>query len=286
MAMYVTKLAGGGYAVYAPEHEQHGPRRLMLTAKFRRAIEYGELALHYQPQVSLKTNQVIGVEALARWQHPQLGSIQPGEFIPLAEQTGLIKPFTQWVLKTVCRQREEWDGAETTLPISVNLSATNLQETQLPDQVSDLIRTGRVTPGLLEFEITESMIMANPLRAMQVLTRLNALGIPLAIDDFGTGYSSLGYLKKMPVQKIKIDKSFISDGVEEENSAVIVQSIINMAHSLNLEVIAEGVEDQRTQDRLTAFGCDAVQGYHISHPLPPADFTRWLNDSPWRMSPA
>ncbi|MBI3622060.1 MAG: EAL domain-containing protein [Nitrospirae bacterium] len=283
MAMYMTKQAGGGYTIYAPEHEESAPRRLMLTGQLRRAIEYGGLALHYQPQISLKTNRVIGVEALARWSHPQLGQIPPDEFIPLAEQTGLIRSLTQWALKTVCHQREVWKEAGVTLPISVNLSATNLQEMQLPDQVAELVRTGRVPAGLLEFEVTESMIMVNPMRAMQVLTRLNTIGIPLAIDDFGTGYSSLGYLKKMPVQKIKIDKSFIIDGLEDKGkgngNGVIVQSIINLAHSLDLEVVAEGVEDQSTMDRLAAFGCDAAQGYHIGYPLPAGELTAWLRES-------
>jgi EAL domain-containing protein (putative c-di-GMP-specific phosphodiesterase class I) len=280
MALYVTKQAGGGYAVFAPEHEQNSPRRLMLTGKLRRAIEYGELSMYYQPQVSLKTNRVVGLEALSRWLHPELGSIPPDQFIPLAEQTGLIKPFTQWVLKTVCRQYEEWQEMGLALPVSVNLSQKNLQETQLPDQVSELIQAGRVPADRLEFEITESMIMSNPLRATQILTRLNTMGIPLSIDDFGTGYSSLGYLKKLPVQKIKIDKSFIVDRIEDEDDNVIVQAIINMSHSLGLDVVAEGVEDQLTKDRLTALGCDLVQGYHICHPLPAGEMTSWLEESP------
>ncbi|HUK56951.1 MAG TPA: EAL domain-containing protein [Nitrospiria bacterium] len=281
MAMYVTKQAGGGYAVYVPEHEQQSPRRLMLTSKLRHAIEYGELSMHYQPQLSLGSNRIIGVEALSRWLHPDLGAIPPDQFIPLAEQTGLIKPFTQWVLKTVGRQHEEWKEAGMTLPISVNLSARNMQETQLPDQISELVQTGGILPGLLGFELTESMIMANPMRAMQILGRLNTMGIPLSIDDFGTGYSSLGYLKKLPVKTIKIDKSFIVDRVENQDDSVIVKSIINMGHSLGLEVIAEGVEDQHTQDRLASLGCDAVQGYHISWPLPSGEMTSWLKESPW-----
>lgn len=280
MALYMTKQAGGGYAVFATEHEQNSPRRLSLTGKLRRAIEYGELSMHYQPQVSLKTNRVVGVEALSRWLHPELGSIPPDQFIPLAEQTGLIKPFTQWVLKTVCRQHDEWQEMGLALPISVNLSQKNLQETQLPDQVSELIQAGRVPADRLEFEITESMIMSNPMRAMQILTRLNTMGIQLSIDDFGTGYSSLGHLKKLPVQKIKIDKSFIMDRIEDGDDNIIVQAIINMSHSLGLEVVAEGVEDQLTKDRLTALGCDSAQGYHISHPLPAAEITRWLKESP------
>ena len=273
--MYVAKQAGGGYAVYAPQHEQNNPGRLVLRGRLRHAIEGEELEVYYQPLVSLKTDQVVGVEALSRWLHPQIGWIGPDQFIPLAEQTGLIKPFTQWVLKTVCRQFEKWREAGLNLSISVNLSARNLQEAELPDQVAEFIQTGLIQPGLLEFEITESMIMVNPSRAIEVLTRLNALGIPLALDDFGTGYSSLSYLKKLPVQKIKIDKSFIID-LESKGDVVIVRSIINMGHSLGLEVIAEGVEDQYTKDLLEALGCDVVQGNHISHPLSSDDLTNWL----------
>jgi len=279
-ALYMTKEAGGGYMVYAPDHEQNSPRRLSLSGKLRRAIEYGELSMHYQPQVNLKTNRVVCLEALSRWVHPELGSIPPDQFVPLAEQTGLIKSFTQWVLKTVCRQHEEWRDAGLNFPISVNLSQKNLQETQLPDQVAEMVRIGRVPSGLLEFEITESMIMANPMRAIQILTRLNTIGIPLSIDDFGTGYSSLGHLKKLPVQKIKIDKSFIIDRIEHRNDIVIVQAIINMSHRLGLEVVAEGVEDQLTKDRLAALGCDSAQGYHICHPLPADELTQWLKEFP------
>jgi diguanylate cyclase (GGDEF)-like protein len=280
MAMYATKQAGGGYAVYLPEHEQSSPRRLVLSGQLRRAIEYEELTLYYQPQVNLKTNRVVGVEALARWPHKQLGLIPPDQFIPLAEQTGLIKPFTEWVFKNVSRQHKEWKSAGLVIPISVNLSARNLQETQLPDQISELVQNGSIRPGLLEFEITESMIMVNPMRSMQILTRLNAMGIPLSIDDFGTGHSSLSYLKNLPVQKIKIDKSFILDRFEHQDDAVIVRFIIDMGYKLGLEVVAEGVEDQQTKDRLATLGCGAVQGNHICPPLPAGELSQWLRESP------
>jgi diguanylate cyclase (GGDEF)-like protein len=284
MAMYATKQAGGGYAVYLPEHEQSSPRRLVLSGQLRRAIEYEELTLYYQPQVNLKTNRVVGVEALARWPHKQLGLIPPDQFIPLAEQTGLIKPFTEWVLKNVSRQYEEWRGVGLRFPISINLSVKNLQELELPDQVAELIRGGRVEPGALEFEITEGIIMANPTRAMQVLGRLNSMGMSLSIDDFGTGYSSLNYLRKLPVQKLKIDKLFIMERVEDEKDVAIVKSIIDMSHNLGLGVVAEGVEDQQTSDRLATLGCDEVQGYHICHPLPPVELSHWLKESPWGLN--
>jgi diguanylate cyclase (GGDEF)-like protein len=279
-AMYVAKQAGGGYAVYSPLQEHSHPGRLMLRGRLRHAIEHEELELYYQPLVNLRTNRIIGVEALSRWPDRKLGWIPPDQFIPLAEQTGLIKPFTQWVLKSVCRQFEEWKKLGLSLSISVNLSARNLQEARLPDRIGEFIQAGSIPPGLLEFEITESMIMVNPMRAIEVLTRLNALGIPLALDDFGTGYSSLSYLKKLPVQKIKIDKSFIID-LESKGDVVIVRSIINMGHSLGLDVVAEGVEDQHTKDLMEALGCDVVQGNHISVPIPSEDLTLWLQGSPW-----
>lgn len=275
-AMYAAKQAGGGYRIYLPKHEKSNPCRLMLMGKLGHAIAHGEMELYYQPQWSLKKNRVIGVEALSRWLDPQLGWIAPDRFISLTEQTGLIKPFTQWILKTVCHEYEERKKAGLNLSVSVNLSAKNLQEPRFPDQVAELIQTGRFEPSLLEFEITESMIMVNPAISMQVLGRLNAMGISLVIDNFGAGYSSLSYLKKLPVQKIKIDKSFIVD-LGNKGDIVIVHSIINMGHSLGLEVIAEGVEDEFTKDLLEAFGCDVIQGYHIGHPLPSEELIHRLN---------
>jgi diguanylate cyclase (GGDEF)-like protein len=282
IAMYVTKQAGGGYVVYTPEQDQQSNRQLALKGKLRHAIEYEEMVLRYQPKLSIQTNQVIGVEALTSWRHPQLGTVLPDQFIPVAEQTGLIKPLTQWVLKEAYRQCREWHQAGLDLPVSVNLSARNLQEVQLPDQIAELFQTNQVGPSFLELEIAESAIMADPVRAMQILARLAAMGIQLSIDDFGTGYSSLSYLKRLPVQKIKIDKSFVVNRVQEEEDVVIVISMINMAHNLGLKVVAKGVENQETMDRLKALSCDEVQGYHISRPLPAAEVTRWLHDSPWK----
>jgi len=279
IALYMTKQAGGGYAVFSPEQELNSPRRLSLSGKLRRAIEYDELSMYYQPQVNLKTNRVIGVEALSQWLHPDLGTIPPEEFIPLAEQTRLINPFTEWIFKTVIRQHKEWREMGLSLPISVNLSQKNLHDTQWPDQVSDLIKASGMPADQLGFEITENMIMSNPMRAAQVLNRLNALGCPLSIDEFGNGHSSLGHLKKLPVQKIKIHKSFIADRIEDEADHVIVQSIIDITHRLGFEVAAEGVENQLTKDRLKALECDSVQGDHICQPLPPVEMTDWLKES-------
>jgi len=281
IAMYAAKQTGGGYAVYTPEHDRQTHRRLALKGKLRHAIESEEMTMCFQPQLSIQTNQIVGVEALTRWHHPQFGLIPPDQFIGLAEQTALIKPFTHWVLKTASRQSHKWLQAGLNLPISVNLSARNLQEPQLPDQIAEFLQTDQLAPSMLEFEVAESAIMADPMRSMQILTRLDTMGIQVSIDDFGRGYSSLSYLKRLPVRKIKIDKSFIMNRVMDEEDVVIVLSMINMAHNLGLNVVAVGVENQETMDRLAALNCDAAQGYHISRPLPAAEFTSWLSESSW-----
>jgi diguanylate cyclase (GGDEF)-like protein len=281
VAMYAAKQSGSGYIIYDPKHDQHSPRRLALMAELRQAIENDQLSLHYQPKIDLKTNRVIGVEALVRWQHQQYSFIPPDQFIIPAERTGLIRPLTLWVLNTGLRQYQVWHQAGMEISMAVNLSARNLQDAQLPEQIAELARTCGVASGLLELEITESAIMADPTHAMEVLTRLRGMGIRISIDDFGTGYSSLGYLKKLPVDEIKIDKSFVIGMAEDKDDVVMVLSIINLAHNLGLKVVAEGVENQETLNQLAAFGCDEAQGYFWSHPLPAAELTRWLGESPW-----
>jgi EAL domain-containing protein (putative c-di-GMP-specific phosphodiesterase class I) len=227
---------------------------------------------------------VIGVEALARWQHPHRGLIPPDEFVPLAEQTGLIKPLTLGVITAALRQLQIWHRDGLRLTMAVNLSARNLQDPQLPDQVAELLQNAGASPEHLELEITESTIMADPARALDILTRLNRMGLVLTIDDFGTGYSSLGYLKRLPVSAIKIDKSFVRNMAEDDNDAVIVRSTIELAHNLGLTVVAEGVETQYLLDRLAALGCDAAQGYYMSRPMPADALTRWFHESPWQVT--
>src|SRR4029077_15037065 len=197
------------YAIYNAKHDQHSPRRLSLMGELRQAIDNNQLLLYYQPKIDLRTGRANGVEALVRWQHPQYGFIPPDQFIAPAEQTGLIEPFTRWVLNTAIRQCEAWHRAALPLTVSVNLSARNLHNPQLPDQVADLLRNYGLAASHLVLEITESAIMVDPVYAMENLTRLSNLGARLSIDDFGTGYSSLGYLKRLPVHEIKIDKSFV-----------------------------------------------------------------------------
>ena len=284
VAMYAAKQTGIVYVIYDAKHDQHSPRRLSLMGELRQAIDSDQLLLHYQPKIDLRTNRVSGVEALTRWQRPQYGFIPPDQFIVPAEQTGLIEPLTRWVLNTALSQCKTWHQAGRPITISVNLSARNLHNPQLPDQVADLLQNHGVASSQLVLEITESAIMVDPAHAMEILTRLSKIGVRLSIDDFGTGYSSLGYLKRLPVQEIKIDKSFVKDMGTDEDDTVIVLSIINLAHNLDLKVVAEGVENQGIRDQLNAFGCDAAQGYFWSHPLPIDEVTRCLDESPWGLA--
>ena len=281
VAMYQAKQSGSGFAVYVSEHDRHSPRRLALMGELRHSIEKHELVLYYQPKIDLATGRTTGVEALVRWRHPQKGLILPDEFITLAEHTGFIKSLTLWVLNEGIRQYRVWRQAGIEVSVSVNLSARNLQDLQLPEQIAELLRTDGPKPGQLELEITESAIMADPARAMEILTRLRGMGIRFSIDDFGAGYSSLGYLKKLPVDEVKIDKSFVIGMAANEDDAVIVRSTIDLAHNLGLKVVAEGVESQKIWERLVAMGCDAAQGYYMCRPIPADELTRWLSESPW-----
>lgn len=281
IAMYMAKQSHDGYTVYATDRDQTSPRRLALMGELRHAIDDNQLFPLYQPKINLQRGRVVGVETLLRWQHPNFGVIPPDQFIPLAEQTGLIKPLTMWVLTAALRQCRLWLEAGLEFSVAVNLSVRNLLDPQLPSQVGELLKRCEVAPQFLELEITESIIMADPIRAMEILSELRKMGIGLSIDDFGTGYSSLGYLKKLAVDEIKIDKSFVKEMAHNEDDTAIVRSTIDLAHNLGLKVVAEGVEDQETLDRLVALGCDEAQGYHISRPIPAPDLTRWMTDSPW-----
>ncbi len=281
VAMYTAKQDQSGFAVYDAEKDQNSVRHLTLSGELRRAIEGGQLVLHYQPKVSLEKGRIVGAEALVRWQHPKHGFMPPDEFIGLAEQTGLIRPLTFWVLDTAARQCAEWrrDGLE--IEVAVNLSARHLQDLELPDLVGQVIEKWGLSPDWLALEVTENAIMLDPERAMKVIEDLDARGIRLAIDDFGTGYSSLAYLKDLPADELKIDKSFVLDMDRDKSNLMIVESTINLAHSLGLTVIAEGIETEEVCERLAALGCDLGQGYLFSRPLAIAEFNRWLAESPW-----
>lgn len=279
IAMYAAKRSSGGYAVYQPEQDYHTPDRLLLAGELRQAIESDHLLLHYQPKANFDTGRVAHVEALVRWRHPQRGIVPPDQFIPLAEQTGLIRPLCLWVLNDALHQCALWKREGIGLHVAVNLSMRNLQDPRLPDTIIKLLERWNLEPTWLEVEITESALAADPERALEILTRLSDMGVRIAIDDFGTGYSSLAYLKRLPVDEIKIDKSFVLGMTMDENDATIVRSTIDLGHNLGLKVVAEGIEDQATWDLLAAWGCDFAQGYFLSRPLPAVDFSKWLHAS-------
>ena len=281
IAMYVAKRSGGGYMVYSPEQEKLSRDDLSLKSELREAIHKDQLVLHYQPKIDHHQHRIIGVEALVRWIHPQRGFMPPDAFIPLAEQSGLIGALTHWVLKTALRQLADFHARGHCISMAVNLSASNLHDPEMVDTIIALLRETHVSPKFLVLEITEGAVMASPSAGVSNLHRLHKAGISLAIDDFGTGYSSLAYLKQLPVDELKIDKSFVLNMCNDDNDAVIVRSTIDLAHNLGLKVTAEGVENQDTWEILTVLGCDTAQGYFMSKPLAIDRLEQWLQDSPW-----
>ena len=283
VAMYVAKREHLGAAVYDPSSDQHSLRNLALLGELRGAIERDQLLLHFQPKVNLASGQVYGVEALVRWQHPEHGLMYPDEFVPLAEQTGLIAPLSLWALKTALYICDQYRPEGVELDIAVNLSVRNLQDPRFPNKVARLIDEHCGDAKRLRLEITETAIMADPARALDVLNRLSTMGVRLSIDDFGTGYSSLAHLKQMPVDELKIDKQFVIGMLEDENDAMIVRSIIDLAHNIGIKVVAEGVESQALYERLKEMGCDVVQGYYMCPPVMVDDLMEWMRCSPWRI---
>jgi len=281
VAMFYARKSGIEYSAYIVEQDPHDRRRLGFLGELRKAIQDNELVLYYQPKIDLKTQKIIGAEVLLRWDHPKYGIIQPDEFIPYAERSGLIRPLTLWVLNTALQQSSNWLRRGIDLEVSVNLSARNLQDTHLVETTRQLLEAWDVEPARLELEITESAMMVDHVRAKQVLLEMDALGINLAIDDFGTGYSSLAYLKSLPIDCLKIDKSFVMDLIHDKNDEVIVHSTIDLAHNLGQKVIAEGVESQEILDRLLEMKCDYAQGYYFSRPMPSEEVVAWLLQSPW-----
>ncbi|MEW6325254.1 MAG: EAL domain-containing protein [Nitrospirota bacterium] len=279
VALYAAKKEGSGHAIYAPHLDPHNPRRLSLLGELRDAIRAGQLILHFQPKLHLLSGRIVGAEALVRWQHPSLGLIPPGEFISPAEQTGLIRPLTLFVLQEAARHCQRWRQAGHRITVAVNLSVRNLQDPQLPACVEGILKDAGVAPDWLELEITESGIMANVQMAIDVTAGLSRLGVGLAIDDFGIGHSSLGILKKLPVRCLKIDRSFVKEMLTSEDDASIVRSTIDLAHSLGLTVVAEGVETQEVLRKLVATGCDEAQGYYICRPMPAAAMLPWLDQA-------
>jgi len=268
-------LLANRIALYDREADPYQPQRLAMIAELRRAIETSQLRLHYQPKVDFATGELRGVEALVRWSHPKNGMVPPDRFVPLAEQTGLINPLARWVLKEGMRQAYAWHRAGLHLSVAVNLSAKNLQNTELSEQLARLLSTSGVPGESLVLEVTESAIMTDEQRVKELLQRLHAQGVEIAIDDFGTGYSSFANLRRMPVSEIKIDKSFVLGMTVSEEDRMIVGSIIELGHNLGLQVVAEGVETRQTWDALTRLGCDLAQGYYLSRPLQADDLLDW-----------
>ncbi len=285
IAMYAAKRTKSGSAMYAPELNHTSQRRLFLMGELRRALIQDQLFLLYQPKVDLQTGETRGVEALVRWEHPQFGVIRPNRFISLAEKTGLIMPLTLWVIHAALRQSQAWQKLGLDLTTAVNLSVWNLQSQELPEQIEGLLETCSVDPARLQLEITESAIMVDPTRVLKNLQRMSSMGLKFSIDDFGTGYSSLAYLKKLPVNEIKIDKSFVLNMPANNDDLVIVRSTIDLGHNLGLNVVAEGVESQEVMRQLALLRCDAAQGFFMSQPIPHTELARWVLESPKELRP-
>jgi diguanylate cyclase (GGDEF)-like protein len=276
LAMYSAKAAQRGAAFFTPELDRNSAQRLSVLSDFRRALLRDELVVHYQPIVDLDNLVVRGAEGLVRWQHPEQGLLPPAAFIQAVEQTGLIIPLTHHVLDRAIAQCAQWrrDGSE--MAVAVNLSVRNLLDRDLPKEVERLLSLHSLPPEALQLEITESMIMSDPERAIATVMRLHDLGVHLSVDDFGTGYSSLANLRQLPIDELKIDRSFVTPMLQDDNDLIIVRSTINLGHDLGLRIVAEGVEDERTLMRLATLGADLAQGYHLSKPLTPEAFTQWL----------
>jgi len=276
IAMYEAKASHGGHCVYAQERDSHSRARLALAGELRAGIERGEIVLHCQPKAHLDTGAIAGVEALVRWQHPAHGLLLPADFLPTAEQTGLMRKLTMRVLDLALAQCSAWHRSGLEVVVGVNLSAENLLDLDFETDVERLLAGHGAEAGWLQLEITEDVLMADPQRAREVIDRLRATGITIALDDFGTGYSSLAYIKQLTLDEVKIDRSFVTNLVRDRADAAIVTATIALARSLQLRVVAEGVEDAVTWSKLAALGCDLAQGYHLSRPQAASDLGPWL----------
>jgi diguanylate cyclase (GGDEF)-like protein len=276
VAMYSAKEAHSGWELYSSERDHYSPRRLTLAGELRRAIDGGELEIHYQPKAELATGQVRGVEALVRWRHPRYGIIGPDHFIPVAESAGLIRPLTAIVLTRAIKNQRELRALGFDIEVAVNLSVRSVLDVNLPNQVAQVLTDHGVPPSSLTLEITEGSVMADPTRTIGILGRLARLGVSISVDDFGTGYSSLSYLKRLPANEVKIDRTFVAGMLTNDSDRAIVRSTVDLARNLGLRAVAEGVEDKATWDALCLLGCDYAQGYYVSPPLPADDLRTWL----------
>ncbi|MFT5045572.1 MAG: diguanylate cyclase (GGDEF)-like protein, partial [Porticoccaceae bacterium] len=279
IAMYHAKESGrNGYQFYSRNIHEQALARFSLEADLRVAIETDQLTVAYQPKIDMKTGELSGVEALTRWRHPEKGTMDPSVFIPLAEETGLIIPLGRWVLRQACEQMQRWVKAGwPPMVMAVNCSAVQFTKSNVIEDINEAIRFSGLDPKYLEIELTESLLLQDGEKGIQILKDMKELGIQVAIDDFGTGFSSLSYLKRLPVDKLKIDKSFVDDLATDSGDAAIVTAIITLSHNLNLTVVAEGVETQEQYDILRSYKCNEAQGYLISRPLEIDDFETWMN---------
>jgi diguanylate cyclase (GGDEF)-like protein len=275
-AMYIAKRDRSGHQAWSPEQEDSQPEKLALIGELRRALEQRELVLHYQPQARLDDGRIVAVEALVRWQHPTRGLLPPAEFIPLAQHTGLIRPLTLYVIEEALAQCRRWRDDELDLRVAVNIAARNLVDPDFPMAVDDLVGRSGVAAEKLELELTESAVLTDPRRAVDVLGQLRRLGVRLAIDDFGTGYTSLAYLHQLPVHRLKIDRSFVGSMIENADRAAIVTATIELAQALSIEVTAEGVESHDVWTLLRELQCHSAQGYYLNHPRPAEEIGRWI----------
>ncbi|MEA2451219.1 MAG: diguanylate cyclase [Thermoleophilaceae bacterium] len=276
VAMYQAKIARTSFEVYAADRDVHSLDRLSLLGELRHAIESDELLLHYQPKGDIATGRVLGVEALVRWQHPTRGLLQPSEFIPMAEQTALMRPLTMKVLRTAVKQCREWADEGIDLSVAVNLAIPNLLDLHLPEDVARLLAEFMLPPSKLQLEVTENIVMADPPRVLKVLEGLKSLGVGLSLDDFGTGAASLAYMKQLPIDELKIDRSFVRNLEDEHTDAVIVRSTAELGHRLGLRVVAEGVESAAAWNALSDYGCEMGQGYWLLHPVPADMLREWM----------
>jgi diguanylate cyclase (GGDEF)-like protein len=279
VALHMAQQSSSGYCIYEPSFDKHNPKRLTLMSEFRNAIRRDELELFYQAKVSIQTGQLLGAEALVRWNHPSYGVTSPDEFIPMAEYTRSIKHITLWVLQRAFRNCAAWHKQGIDIIISVNLSAKELHDPELPDLISSVAASAGIKPEWIMLEITEGSVMNDPESSLAIIERLHRMGYQFSIDDFGTGYSSLAYLKKMPLTELKIARSFVMDIMNSENNATIVKATINLAHNLGLQVTAVGVESKEVMAKLKDYGCDKAQGHYLNKPLSDKDFNKWMHSS-------
>lgn len=275
VAMYSAKKSGATFEFYLPSDDHHSPRKLNMLGDLRRGIAAGELFLEFQPEVGIARPGMRAAEALVRWEHPAHGRLPPSEFVGLAEHSGLIKPLTEHVLDLALSAAQNWRQAGLTARVAVNLSARVLCDRHLPEQIASQLANAGLSADALALEMTETMILGDPARAIKTLERLRSMGIELAIDDFGTGYSSLAYLKHLPISEVKVDRSFVSSMTADAADDIIVRSTLDLARSLGMRTVGEGVENLATLRRLAELGCDLVQGFHLSRPLPAADLLAW-----------